>query len=244
MPKEDPARTGFTNSGYPSLRAYFCIACASYGFVTVTVSATGTPAAAAIRCESSLSIPTAELSIPHPMTGMPASSSTPCTVRLRRFFRAGSGRLHPVIQHGSRPFLAADAMDRLIRRYPYRCAGPFTVPSVLWYIIDISLIQIPLSALAADTDQDLFVTVGIHILDHRMCRLERHFIFCRTSAEQYGDLFLPLISSSVILISFIFFHSFFSSGCRPPHGKYPVILLCQGNDINAGLMIFNEIMMI
>ena len=80
MPKEEPAHTGFTNSGYPKSCAAFSTAARDARLANTALRGTSTPASAASLCALSLSMHRALARVPQPIMGTPAISSMPCTV--------------------------------------------------------------------------------------------------------------------------------------------------------------------
>ena len=77
IPKEEPAFTGFTNSGYPIFSACCKAVATDALFPSTKEAGTEIPAVCANLCARSLSIHKAEDKTPHPTTGIPAISKSP-----------------------------------------------------------------------------------------------------------------------------------------------------------------------
>ena len=92
MPKDDPARTGLTNSGQPIDSAVAAISPAAAPRSNLVLFGTAMPASAASLWARSLSMQRALGRTPQPITGTPASSNTPCTVPSSPFLPCRTGK--------------------------------------------------------------------------------------------------------------------------------------------------------
>ena len=94
-PKDEPARTGFTNTGKESVSRIFCRVSAVFSSST-TDFGTAIPARETSLCARSLSMQSAEASVPHPTSGIPESSKSPCTVPSSPFFPCSTGKARSI----------------------------------------------------------------------------------------------------------------------------------------------------